>query len=76
MGTHHDIQETYKVIKALMVVHNVCIDHGDRPEDIHGFEPSDDFSGMGPDELKQVEVLCTQINGTMKNYAHQMEDWL
>jgi hypothetical protein len=59
MGTHHDIQETYRVIKALMVVHNMCIDHGDKPEDIHDFDPSDDFSGMGPDELEDVMVLGT-----------------
>ena len=30
-GRHEDIQQTYRVIQALMVVHNLCIDLGDHP---------------------------------------------
>lgn len=76
MGTHHDIQETYKVIEALMVIHNMCIDHGDRPEQIHDFDPHDDFLGMGPDDLAEVEIFGTHVDGVTQNYTHQTDDWL
>jgi len=46
MGPHDDIQEMYKVIKALLILHNFCIDFGDKPEDIWDFDPKDDF-GQG-----------------------------
>lgn len=40
-GTTHDIKDTYRAVEALMVVHNLCIDLGDEPEDIPHFDPSD-----------------------------------
>jgi hypothetical protein len=40
LGRHEDIQQTYRVIQALMVTHNLCIDLGDHPMD------ADDVSGM------------------------------
>lgn len=34
MGPHEDINCIYRVIEALMILHNLCIFHGDRPESI------------------------------------------
>ena len=33
MGPHADIQEMYRAIKALLILHNMCIDYGDKPDD-------------------------------------------
>jgi hypothetical protein len=32
LGAVHDINDTYRTIEALMIVHNMCFDHGDAPE--------------------------------------------
>ena len=42
MGCHKKVQEIYKVIEALMILHNVCIDYGDVPEHIFDFDPTND----------------------------------
>ena len=34
MGPHVDIQEMYKAIEVLLILHNMCIGYGDKPEDI------------------------------------------
>lgn len=41
MGWHKNLQEIYKVIEALLILHNMCIDYGDIPEHILDFDPSD-----------------------------------
>lgn len=41
MGCHKKIQEMYKVIEALLILHNMCIDYGDVPEHIFDFDPTD-----------------------------------
>lgn len=41
MGPHDDLDDLYNVIEALMILHNVCIDWGDQPEDIWSFDPKD-----------------------------------
>lgn len=64
-GQHDDVQEVYKVIQALMTIHNLCIDWGDtaddffqqgraiRPEDDlpDGSEKDPDVSGYGTIEV-------------------------
>ena len=32
MGAHADIQEMYRAIEALLILHNICIDYGDKPD--------------------------------------------
>ncbi len=41
LGTPEDIQNAYRVVQALMAVHNICLDMGDRPEHIHEYDPND-----------------------------------
>lgn len=76
MGTHNDTQETYKVIEALMTVHNMCVDFGDHPQDIQGFDPADDFVGMTPDDLEEVEILGTRVIPTVGNPDFETEAWM
>jgi hypothetical protein len=33
MGPYADIQEMYKAIEAMLILHNMCIDYGDKPGD-------------------------------------------
>ncbi|KAF8578402.1 hypothetical protein K439DRAFT_1300408, partial [Ramaria rubella] len=49
MGSANNIQEVYKAVEALMVVHNLCIDMDNHPEDILDFNP-DDPQGSREDE--------------------------
>lgn len=41
MGPHADIQEMYKAIEVLLILHNMCIDYGDKPEDSWEFDAAD-----------------------------------
>lgn len=38
LGDVTNVEDVYRFINALMVLHNMCVDHGDRPEDIPGFD--------------------------------------
>lgn len=38
LGDVTDVREVYRYINALMVLHNMCIDHGDKPEHIPGLD--------------------------------------
>jgi len=73
MGPHDDIQEMYKVIEALLILHNFCIDFGDKPEDIWDFDPKDDFDGaeedLDPDLQDEIEEF-EEIPG------HETDAWL
>ena len=46
MGPHADIQEMYKAIEVLLILHNMCIDYGDKPED--SWESPSEFSSPSP----------------------------
>ena len=47
LGRHEDIQQTYRVIQALMVTHNLCIDLGDHPMEVSGAESAPEERGLG-----------------------------
>lgn len=63
-GRHEDIQQAYRVIQALMVVHNLCIDLEDHPmemddvghieEEEGGWEDQLGYGGSGLDEAVQL----------------------
>ncbi|KAF8068081.1 hypothetical protein FPV67DRAFT_1171427 [Lyophyllum atratum] len=66
MGRHNDVQEIYKVIHALMVIHNICIDYGDVPMELldEGLEDGrgiavDDEGNIDPDELGYGGITVT-----------------
>ena len=50
MGAHRNMDEVYKVIEVLMILHNMCIEHGDHPEDIWDFDPSDGLEALDDDD--------------------------
>jgi len=64
LGRHEDIQQTYRVIQALMVAHNLCIDFGDHLMDTNSvggmleeesrLENGPGHGGIEVDELAQL----------------------
>lgn len=54
MGGHNEMQEIYRVIEALIVLHNMCIAHGDHPEHIPSLpseQRTDRASDIEPPDL-------------------------
>jgi uncharacterized protein YcaQ len=51
MGPHLDIQDVYRTIEALMVIHNMAIDFGDRPSDKWCLEENPD------DQMKTMAIM-------------------
>lgn len=49
MGGTLDMQEVYKAVEALMVIHNLAIDLDDHPEEIWDYDSTDESSIAGPD---------------------------
>ena len=75
MGPHADEHEMYKAINALFVVHNLCIDLGDIPEDFiaEGLaedQPDDDVDL--PDYGGEL-VILPEDNGHIP--AYETDDW-
>ena len=54
LGRHEDIKQAYRVIQALMVIHNLCIDFGDQPMD-----GGDDTQGnvTQEEDITQEDIL-------------------
>ena len=57
------MQIIYKTVEALMVVHNLCIDLDDHPEDILDYDPSDNTAGI-TDEDSEAELEPIPQYGT------------
>lgn len=38
MGRHEKVIDLFKAIEALMILHNICLVHGDAPESLPNFE--------------------------------------
>ncbi|EPQ53226.1 hypothetical protein GLOTRDRAFT_45952 [Gloeophyllum trabeum ATCC 11539] len=88
LGAHHDIQEIYRAIQAMMVVHNLCIDLGDAPEDIPAFDlvdedatPDDqdldielpDYGGV--EGMEEIQVPEWELDDeVLKQAGHQMRE--
>jgi hypothetical protein len=78
VGPHDNVQEIYRVIEALMVLHNVCIEHNDKPEDICDFalcldpEPED---GVDADE-DLGNFGCDDITEDAQIPGYETDSWL
>lgn len=76
MGPHDNIQEIYRVMEALIILHNFCIEHNDRPEDIFDYvliltseEQDEGDDGDG-------DFGCEDIRGDANIPAHETEAWI
>ena len=76
MGRHEDIQEAFKAIETLMILHNICIDWKDRPDRIWDFDPVDDWSDGEEEDLNADNVGNETIEGHTQIPAHETAVWL
>ena len=75
-GQHQDIEDLYKAIEALLVLHNICKDWRDRPEDIPDFDPRELDNG-DDDEAEQdadEAAIIPPNNANIPEY--ETDDWL
>ncbi|CAK5267076.1 unnamed protein product [Mycena citricolor] len=47
LGPHKDIQDVYKTIEVLLILHNICLDLQDKPEERWSMRPVDERSEDG-----------------------------
>jgi hypothetical protein len=74
MGPHNDIQDIYRTIEALMILHNIAIDVGDRPDVSWRIDESpDDHAEIGNPER---EVLVADVVGDAQVPAHETDGYL
>ncbi|KAJ3803873.1 hypothetical protein EV368DRAFT_73399 [Lentinula lateritia] len=73
MGHHADVQEMYKVIKVLLILHNICIDFGDAPESIFDFDPKDDFPLQ---DLTTVNLGYIAVDGDAAIPPYETDQWI
>ncbi|KAM6491053.1 hypothetical protein JOM56_013292 [Amanita muscaria] len=79
MGPHNDVQEIYRVIEALMILHNFCIEHDDQPEDIYDYVlrlDGDADNAEDPDEEDSGNFGCEDIIGEAQIPGHETDSWL
>lgn len=79
MGKHSDIQDIYRAIEAMIVLHNICIDWGDKPEDSWSFSLRDDWESHEEDEEDEDvnnEVGGEIIEGEAEVPVYETERWL
>ena len=62
MGPHKDIEDVYRTIEALMVLHNTAIDFNDRPSDEWGHDESldDQDTEHDGDEDPLIQIVVGQ----------------
>ena len=73
MGRHENIQDAFKAIEALMIIHNICIDWKDRPDHMWDFEPTDHWSD---DEEVDADVGGVVIVHEARIPANETYAWL
>jgi hypothetical protein len=75
MGPHKKIQDMYKAIKAMMIIHNICIDWVNKPEDIWDINNTDSWSDdeeEGDDDTDGNGI----IEGEAEVQLHETENCL
>ena len=81
MGEHKDIQTIYKAIEAMLVLHNICIDWNDHPDNIWQYNSTDIWAGWDGvedrvDEDEEIEVGIEDIEGEANIPEHETPQYL
>ena len=76
MGGMSDINDVYRVIEALMVIHNMCIDYHDSPKKIPDFEEDAGRGIMEEENSFIIEQIQDNISLQIPIPAHETDDWL
>jgi DDE superfamily endonuclease len=73
MGRHKDIQDAFKAIKAMMILHNICLDWKNRPDQIWDFDPTD---GGSDDKDTNADAGGEVLEGEAHIPDHETNVWL
>lgn len=81
MGPHDNVQEIYHVIEALIILHNICLEHNDQPEDIYDYVLSLDSDSELEDDVDADEddsgnFGCEDVTGEVQVPWHETDNWL
>ncbi|KIK91742.1 hypothetical protein PAXRUDRAFT_796329, partial [Paxillus rubicundulus Ve08.2h10] len=75
-----DIQNTYHLVHALMVMHNICIDVEDHPEDIpeivFGDDPTFPEDTEGDEDADISNYGAQVVDGPIDIPAWESDEWL
>ena len=74
MGQHGNMQEVYKAIESMIIIHNMCIDFNDHPQSIEGFTA--DNAGF-PIEPSMNESFLQEVEEADINIPiYETDQWL
>ena len=76
LGPHYNIRDCYRAIEALLILHNICIDLGDRPELIPWFNPKDDDEDEDEEEELDPDEAPLPPLGEANIPLHETDQWL
>ena len=79
MSPHDDVQEIYCVTEALIILHNICLEHNDQPEDIYDYVlslESESEDAVDADEEDSGNFGCEDITGEAQVPGHETDNWL
>lgn len=68
-----DIRDTYRVVEALLTLHNMCIDLGDAPDLIPLFDNSDPDRDDSEDDMADVDV--SGYGGVVEDDELELPRW-
>lgn len=78
-GQHDNVQEIYKVIQALMTVHNLCIDWGDSGHDFlargRAIHPEDDLPDGDDVEVTGYGGVEIEVDQAEQVPSYETDDW-
>lgn len=74
-----DIQDTYRLMEALLALHNICIDFEDLPERIPFYDPADHDNGTAEDD-EGLDISLSSYGGVSEGDvlcpAWETDEWL
>lgn len=74
MGPHKSVQDIYKVIEALIVLHNIAIQVGDKPDEQWCID--EDPNDQEDENDGNNDVLVYDVQGGAHVPARETDDWL
>jgi len=79
LSPERDIRDTYRVVEALVALHNLCIDLGDHPERIPFFDGEDPTRDDEDDPVNDIDA--TGYGGIMEGDGAELpacetDEWL
>lgn len=75
LGANQDIHEIYRAVQAMMVLHNLCIDWGDSPEEIPFFDPDTAEDDAQPLNVDLTDYTAPAV-GDPNVPLWETDDWL